>query len=175
MISKTENGTVFSKSTGEVLQENTVYTASDEVIKVIKKSAVKQFEPVEKVIEWKRNESFIKLYPEYAQRIALILNESELKIMFSVIQYVDYKSCMLMFGKRPLKNSDIEQITKLSHRAVSFATDGLVKKKIFARVKVGLAFQYIANPYLFIKGKYINETLIAMFKNYDKYLDLIGG
>ena len=69
-------------------------------------------------------------------------------------------------NKRPLDNVDIKNMIKKSEQTVTLIMEKLINKRILSRNKVGRSYQYFANPYIFFKGKFINKTLIAMFKKY---------
>jgi hypothetical protein len=68
----------------------------------------------------------------------------------------------------PLDLFDIAEITNLHHKTISKVMIGLVNKKVFYKGRTGIknSCQFFANPFIFSKGKYINKTLYAMFKDY---------
>ncbi len=117
---------------------------------------------------WKPEDEFIKIFPYELNKIAFNLAGTETLTLIRLISFIDYESGMLKLDKRPLLTKDIIQITKFSKVTVIDIMEKLVTKKIFSRNKVGRTYQYFANPYIFFKGRYINNTLLEMFKDYKK-------
>jgi len=118
---------------------------------------------------WRDGDEFIKLFTSDLVDIADGLTGTETLVMFAIVPYISYETGMLTVGqshKRPLRNDDIQTITKKSDTTISGIMTKLVEKKILSRNNVGRSYQYFANPYIFFKGKFINKTLIAMFKDY---------
>lgn len=120
-------------------------------------------------ILWKPENEFIKIFPDELNRIAFNLTGAETLTLIRLLGYIDFESGMLKKpDKTPLINTDIIKITGFSKVTVIDIMENLVLKRIFSRNKVGRTYQYFANPYIFFKGKYINKTLIDMFKDYRK-------
>jgi hypothetical protein len=118
---------------------------------------------------WKPEDEFIKIFPDELNRIAFNLTGAETLTLMRLLCYIDFISGMLKKqDKTPLANADIISITGFSKVTVIEIMDNLVIKRVLSRNKVGRAYQYFANPYIFFKGRYINPTLIAMFKDYKK-------
>lgn len=126
-------------------------------------------EDIEGNVLWKPEDEFIKIFPDELNRIAFNLTGAETLTLIRLLGYIDFESGMLKkLDKTPLINSDIIKITSFSKVTVIDIMENLVLKRIFSRNKVGRTYQYFANPYIFFKGKYINKTLIDMFKDYRK-------
>jgi hypothetical protein len=158
---------IVSGSTGEIIKEikdgDSCRVTSAEQIEFLKQR--------EQLEDWEPEHEFIKVYPEGLEQIADILTGTEMLILVRLIPYISYHTGMLIikdsFGdKRPIIQEDIMQITGYKKNAVVDTMDKLVRNKIMSRNKVGCTYQYFVNPYIFFKGKYINKTLKAMFKNY---------
>jgi len=116
---------------------------------------------------WKPEDAFVKVFPEELARVATKLSGTETIITMMLMAYISYDSGMLTKGGGyPLTHDDIQRITGYLKKAVIVNMDKLVKKKVFSRNRVGHAYQYFANPYIFFRGKYINNTLVDMFKSY---------
>lgn len=119
---------------------------------------------------WRTGDVFIKLFTSDIVDIVDDLTGAEAFALFSIIPYISYETGMLTMGatsnKRPITNADICHVIKKAESNVTIIMDKLVLKRILSRNKVGRSYQYFANPYIFFKGKYINKTLIAMFRKY---------
>lgn len=153
----------------------TYFGVNDKARKIIKKietPKIVQVEPEEnesnKII-WKPEDEFIKIFPDELNRIAFKISGAETLTMLRLLSFIDYESGMIKKpDKTPLLTSDIISMTKFSKVTVIDIMENLVCERIFSRNKVGRMYQYFANPYIFFKGKYINKTLMDMFKDYKK-------
>jgi hypothetical protein len=127
----------------------------------------KSIEFLKDTITWKTKDPFIKMFPESLRVVALNSSGTELAIIMSLVECIDYDTGMLSSHKGfPITNIDIEDITGFNKKTIIVAMDNIVCNKIFSRNKVGRSYQYFANPFIFMKGKRITTTLHAMFKNY---------
>ena len=118
---------------------------------------------------WRDGDEFIKLFTGDLVDIADGLTGPETLVMFAIIPYISYETGMLTVGqthKRPLGNNDIQSMTKKSDTTITAIMAKLIDKRILSRNELGRSYQYFANPYIFFKGKFINKTLIAMFRKY---------
>ena len=118
---------------------------------------------------WRDGDEFIKLFTSDLVNVVDGLTGPETLVMFAIIPYISYETGMLTVGqthKRPLKNNDIQAMTKKSDTTITSIMAKLVEKRILSRNEVGRSYQYFANPYIFFKGKFINKTLIAMFNDF---------
>ena len=118
---------------------------------------------------WRDGDEFIKLFTSDLAEIVDGLTGPEAFVLFALIPFISYETGMLTVGKtykRPLINDDIRSMTKKSDTTVAVIMEKLVEKRLLSRNKVGRSYQYFANPYIFFKGKFINKTLIAMFRKY---------
>ena len=123
--------------------------------------------------EWNPESNFIKVFPEALNDIASQLTGTEMLVVVHMMPYISYQTGMLTKtgnndDRYPIIQSDIEDITGLSKKATIVNMESLVSKRVYSRNRIGKSYQYFANPYIFFKGKYINKTLKAMFKNYKK-------
>lgn len=120
-------------------------------------------------IPWKPEDEFIKIFPEELNKIAFNLTGAETLTLIRLLCFIDFGTGMLRKKDGlPLLTSDIISLTGFSKVTVIDIMEDLVLKRILSRNKVGRTYQYFANPYIFFKGRYINPTLVAMFKDYRK-------
>lgn len=117
---------------------------------------------------WTPEEDFIKIYPDALNKISFRLSGSETLTLFKLIPHINYQSGMLVREKRPLISKDIIELTGFSKVTVIAIVERLVEERILAKTRVGRTYEFFVNPYIFFKGKYINHTLLDMFKDYKK-------
>lgn len=177
MLKRLEDGRIIDTVTGEVMTEQTVYLLPNETLKIInmeklaiskgvnKRVAKKILDP--NLERWKRGYQYTKVFSDTMRIVGKELTPTECKVIMLLMSYIRYDSGMLATLKgNPITNDDIVKMVDMSLRTVSDVMTGLVTKKIFAKTRVGVCNQYFANPYIFLRGNYINKTLKAMFKNY---------
>ena len=123
---------------------------------------------------WQPEKKFVKVFPDELANVITTLDEgkklsgAELGIIVLLMGSISYNSGMLTKGGgNPINHNDIEKMTGFTKLTIIKSMDKLVKKKVFARNKVGNRYQYFANPYIFFRGRFINATLVDMFKTYN--------
>ena len=129
---------------------------------------------------WQPEKPFVKVFPDEIAQVlketASQLSGTDTAIMLMLMSYISYESGMLTKGGGyPLMHQDIQRITGFNKKTIIYSMEKLVKRKVFSRNRVGKVYQYFANPYIFFRGKYINATLVDMFKSYREPLDTIEG
>ena len=181
------DGRIVNSATGEIAREERVLLFPGEIAKIVnvEKAAIARGvsrHVAKKILDptlerWRKGYQYTKVFSDTINIIGQELSGTECKLIMLLLSYIRYDSGMLATLKgNPLTNEDVISIVKMSKRTVSDTMDSLVKKRIFARNRVGIAYQYYANPYIFLKGNYINKTLKSMFKNYRiKSVDLMKG
>ena len=117
---------------------------------------------------WRPEDDFIKLYPDALNRISFRLSGAEAMTLIRLIPFIDYQSGMLKKDKKPLLSKHIIEMTHYSKVTVIGIMEKLVDERILSKNRVGRTFEFFVNPYIFFKGKYINNTLLDMFKDYKK-------
>jgi hypothetical protein len=119
------------------------------------------------LIRWGDDRPFVKVFLDYMPQLALKLTGGALATALRLAEYINYDSGMLSKrGGNPLSNDDIQEIMGYSKKTTIRVLDELVCRKVLCRTRAGHSYRYFANPYLFTRGKAINKTLDAMFKNY---------
>jgi len=124
-------------------------------------------------IKWEPDKVYIKLYPGHIFKLTEDLTSAEMRIVFLIPEYLSYQSGQLKNANgNPLTMADIEKLTGFTNKTVIKSAQKLIAKKILFRGRTGNTehdpYQFYANPHIFFMGKYINPTLIDMFKDYKK-------
>lgn len=149
------------------------YGINDETRKV-RKSKKWKHEPKKKDDEpedhktWRPEDDFIKLYPDALSKISMRLTGAEALTIIRLLPFIDYQSGLLKIDKRPLIIKDIMAMTGYSKVTVIGIMDKFHSEQIILKVKCGRTMEFYANPYIFFKGKYINQSLAEKFSNYSK-------
>jgi len=119
-------------------------------------------------IAWGEDRPFIKVFIDFFPKVAEELSGGAVGLMSVIVPYIAYQSNLLCNRScnNPLNNKDIEDITGISKPSVIKYMNELVDAKVLFRGNTGKSYQYYANPYIYCRGKRINKTLEAMFRNY---------
>lgn len=129
---------------------------------------------------WRKDDEFIKIFPKEIAEIAPQLSGTDLIIVMLLMNCMSYSDGLLRKGGRPdgkpITIEYVEKLTGYSRKTVIKSMGNLVKKRVYFYGRTGRKetdpYQFYANPYIFFKGKYINPTLVSMFKDYNKQEDL---
>jgi predicted transcriptional regulator len=138
----------------------------------VSENTAKNDEQVEK-LKWNENEPYVKMFRKQFASLALELSSSEFAITIILTEYISYETGLIKkHSGTPIDMQDIEELTGFSKKTVIKAMQKLLSKKIVFRGRTGNTendpYQFYANPHIFFRGRYINSTLIAMFKDYKK-------
>jgi hypothetical protein len=123
---------------------------------------------------WRKDDEFIKVFPKEIAEIAPFLSGTEIVIVLLLMNCMSYNDGLLRKGGRPdgkpITMEYIEKMTGYTRKTVVKSMGNLVRKRVYFYGRTGRKetdpYQFYANPYIFFKGKYINPTLISMFKDY---------
>lgn len=141
------------------------------------------------VMNFNNGQSFVKLYDEVLVHLRKNLTPSEFTFTISLATYVSYDDCILRKTSRgnsnPVTLQDLAKDMELDISTVRKRLAKLKKKGVIGEHETGSinpAFKingevekvYTCNPYIFIRGKDINKTVVT-FYNQSGWKDLIGG
>jgi hypothetical protein len=121
---------------------------------------------------WRAKDEFIKVFPKEIAEIAPSLSGTEIIIVMLLMNCMSYADGLLRKGGKgkPVTMEYIERLTGYSRKTVIKSMANLVRKKVYFYGRTGRKetdpYQFYVNPYIFFKGKYINPTLVSMFKDY---------
>lgn len=130
--------------------------------RIIRKETIDYFN---ETIEIGKGEKFYKVWE--CAKVELddeLLTGSQWRLLNMMGHYIQYQTCLLTFSNGvPLTLEHISQIMNMPERTTFRAIEGLVKKKIIGKFKIGHEIKYYMNPFIYMKGKRVNKTLISMF------------
>ena len=141
------------EKTGELYQGDRIYRKeSDEYLK--------------STVEILPDEPYAKTFLRPMFQVARGLTGTEIQMIYSLLPYLSYESGMLKHHNgQPVTRSYVAEMTGLSLKTVDRILSALKEKQVLGRNVVGREVQYFMNPWLFMRGKRINQTLHDMFKN----------
>lgn len=157
---------VVDEETGEIIGE---INTGDRILRKASIDFLKNQEEQEKeLVEVNEGRRFIKIYEDVLKDlVAAKLTNAEHLVALVCLGNLSYVSGAVRYRNTGefLTPINFEKETGLSKMTVWRAIEGLVEKDILQRGKRGNEFQLFANPYIFMKGKKINQTLFKMFKS----------
>ncbi len=150
-------GLVVSPNTGEITGE------IHEGDKIIRKSSFKKNMEEIKVGE---GENFIKMFESILDiLIEVDLSVSQTKVLLAMIKYLRYESGLVAFPNgEPLYATHFSEILHIPERTIFKAIEVLVQYDIIAKNRRKNEIKYYVNPFIFLKGRIINKTLLSMFR-----------
>jgi len=117
-------------------------------------------------IEILENEPFVKTYLKPMFHVAKCLSGPEVQFLHYLLPYLSYESGMLKHSNgKPVTRAYMAEEIGTSTRTIDRMIKKLKEKQILSRNTVGKESQYFLNPYLFMRGKRVNKTLVDMFRN----------
>ena len=152
---------ILDTSTGEIIDE------IKEGDRIRRKSQDDYCKRENDLIDMNENGNFVKIFNKTMAMLGSEnLTANEYLVCLRLLNYIEYESGILKFGNtgRALKLADIEEITGLSKSTTIRAMQTLVEKKIYGVHKTGKENCYTVNPFIFMKGRYINKTLYNFYK-----------
>lgn len=120
---------------------------------------------------WEPEDNFVKVFPRGLMDIVKDLTGPETLVVLAMVPHISYESGLLKKANGyPITIHDISISVNAHEKTIIKTMTKLVAKMVFYRGKTGEknTHQFYANPYIFMKGKYINKTLHDMFKDYKR-------
>ncbi len=94
------------------------------------------------------------------------LTKNQGKIVMSIPKFLRYNTGMIAHDNGiAFGVDDFAEKLNMPHRSVYEAIEALISKGVISKVKTLDVIEYYANPYVFTKGQYINDTLYNMFRD----------
>lgn len=114
----------------------------------------------------KEREGFIKLFLDSLNILSKEdFTSSETKIIFTALQYIDYNSGILIEDKINISKGRFIELVGVSENTFDKSMKRLIDSEILAKTISGRNNVYLVNPFIFMRGKDINNTLYKIFKN----------
>ena len=126
----------------------------------------KQDDKVKNAIKLNDKEDFIKVFVKPLLKLSTILTNSEAWFMTYLLQYLDYTSGVLKNEDGScISIDDIMDDTNLKPSTAYGTLKNLCDKGIIMKCKTEGQVYIAMNPYIFMKGRMVSNTLVDLFKN----------
>lgn len=124
-------------------------------------------------LEYKKNHKTIKKSGEWGKYFVdsmeilshIDFTSSESRIIFTALRFVDYNSGILIEDKVSISKGRFIELVDISENTFDRSMRNLIYNQVIARTKIGRTNVYLLNPFIFMKGAYINATLYKLFKD----------
>lgn len=164
------NRILYDEETGELLQT----LEPGDRFKVTRAEQIENFKNIQKDKDEKdkgcitimNGEPFIKVYSRTLFDLSRNLTGTESQFINYLIQYIRYRSGILAYKTgKILTRRDMAIETGLSERAVDRLLQSLESKHIIGKHKSGKEVHFTVNPFIFMRGNSVNETLYTFYMN----------
>jgi hypothetical protein len=115
---------------------------------------------------WKPEKYFIKSYSSYLEEIKKEygLTTTEMGIIYTLSLYINYETNLIANSDgTPMIKKDLELTLGLGVNAIDKHIAALVRKEVFASVKIKRSVNFYLNPRIAYKGNRIDPTLLSIF------------
>ncbi len=141
--------------------ELTHYINQGDSFKITRKESKESFA---NIVQLNKKEDFIKVYLKPMMLLSHELSSPECTILFYSLQYVDFTTGMLMENKnQPLRRSTMAKETLQTERTIDRIMNSLVDHEVLVKIRCGKNVSFLVNPFIFMRGKMCNKTLVGMF------------
>ncbi len=118
------------------------------------------------IVELNKEEQFIKVYTRTLFELSKNLSGTESQFINYLIQYVRYNTGILAHGNgKHLTRNAMSRETGLSKKTIDRLLFNLCAKEVLGRHKTGRTLTFTVNPFIFMRGQKVNQTLVEFFKN----------
>lgn len=136
--------------------------------RIVRGTSIESFTKNNNNIKLNEKEQFIKLYVSVIKDLVKEkISEGEWKVILVCLDHLSYVTGGVIHKTTNnfMSYEEIMEESGLSRASIFRAIDNLVKKKILHIGKTGRENQLFMNPFIFMRGCYINNTLYSMFRN----------
>jgi predicted transcriptional regulator len=111
-------------------------------------------------------EDFIKIFVKPLMKLSSILSNSEAWTITYMLQYLDYTSGVLKLQDgKVITIDDLMDGMELKPSSAYNIVQKLIAKEVIGKTKIGDQVCILMNPYIFMKGKRVSNTLVELFKS----------
>lgn len=112
------------------------------------------------------SEPFIKIFTKPLFELSKSLSGTESQFLNYLIQYIRFGSGIIAYSNgKPLTRANMAKDTGLSKKTIDRLLNGLVDKEILGKHKTGRCVALTVNPFIFMRGQKVNQTLYEFFLN----------
>ena len=111
-------------------------------------------------------EPFIKVFTKPLFELSKSLSGTESQFVNYLIQYIRYNTGTISYSNgKPVTRAAMSKDTGLNKKTVERLINSLVDKEILGKHKTGRCITLTVNPFIFMRGHKINQTLYEFFAN----------
>ena len=137
-----------------------------DTFKIIKGKKFKNKKVEEPKIYINKEESFIKVYTKPLFELSKSLTGTESLFVNYLIQYIRYNTGILAYDNgKHITRVTMAKDTGLSKKTIDRLIISLSDKEILGKHKTGRCTTLTVNPFIFMRGHKINQTLFEFFVN----------
>lgn len=114
---------------------------------------------------------FMKVFTDEFISVMQEMEPNEIALMFILSEYMEVGSNVLVKknNKSKIRMKDILRISKMSQAATYKAMKGLLDKLLIVQcTDIDGQEQFVLNPYILIKGGWLNKTVKRLFDGYQR-------
>lgn len=159
-VLNTVRAQIIDISSGEVINE----IHEGDRVRIFRDKKAERRLP-DNIIELNKEEPFVKLYTRVLFDLSRSLTGTESQFVNYLMQYIRYSSGVLAHenGKTLTRNT-MSKETELSLKTVDRLLKSLIEKQVIGRHKTGHYACFTANPFIFMRGQKVTETLVKLFE-----------
>lgn len=126
----------------------------------------KSLEYLNNTVEINKDADFVKVYTKPLFELSRSLSGTESIFITYIINYIRYSSGILAHDNgKVLTRQTMSNETGLSIKTIDKLLHSLITKQIIGKHKTGHSISFTVNPYIFMRGSRINETLKKLYEN----------
>lgn len=139
--------------------------------KVIREEQMKHYEEFDD--SFNKGENFVKIFNKTLNKLATKLTNGEIAFVIKLLPFISYNDGILRDeNKKIVDLNDLSEYMGLTHEGVRKVIVSLISKGVLGEHKTGsidnpkiLNKCITVNPFIFMKGKQMNRTIIGLFEN----------
>lgn len=137
-----------------------------DTLRVIKGKKYNPKSDSEPKVSINKEESFIKVYTKPLFELSRSLTGTESQFVNYLLQYVRYNTGVLAYDNgKHLTRVTMSAETGLSKKTIDRLITSLSDKEVLGKHKTGRCTTITVNPFIFMRGHKINQTLYEFFAN----------
>jgi hypothetical protein len=112
------------------------------------------------------DEPFIKVFTKPLFELSKSLNGTESQFVNYLMQYIRYSTGTIAYSNgKPVTRATMSKDTGLSKKTIDRLINSLTDKEILGKHKTGRCITLTVNPFIFMRGQKVNQTLYEFFMN----------
>jgi hypothetical protein len=156
---------VVNDSTGEVVD---TINPGDRIVRDKQIKHCKEYDD-----NFNKGESFVKIFDKTLFLLVEKLTNGEIAFVIKILPYISYNDGILRDEEKKIINiNDLAERMEMTYEGVRKVVASLISKGVLGEHRTGSIDNpkiinkcLTVNPYIFLKGKQMNKTIIGLFEN----------